>query len=298
MALSFRPARTQDLEAVFDVYRESLEDVYVRHGFDPPHIHGKVNPFHAFCLESEPGGFFVAEEEGEIVGASLGWARGRLWFLSHLFVRPHMQRRGIGGTLLELARTHAGESGADIEAVVTMAFNPVSVGLYLGTGMLTVTAVLLMKMHGRPAPDGVTNEDAGGVHETRPEVPVLEFLDAETLGFSRGSQHRFLLGLEGAGCTTVLRGTTPAAYAYHFADGRIGPACALDEDSLERALRAATAQAAGVAPTLSLMVPTSNRRALKTAVSLGFRPDVPYVLLSSRPFGSFERYLLHSPGMM
>jgi hypothetical protein len=97
----------------------------------------------------------------------------------------------------------------------------------------------------------------------------------------------------------LLRYKGPAvAYAYIWPDGRIGPVAVLSDAPYKDILKAFIAQAQKASPELSMMVPGSNKIALEVAFSLGFTISKPYLLLSSQPFGAWERYLFHSPGMM
>jgi GNAT superfamily N-acetyltransferase len=297
MGLSYRHARESDLQAVSEVYWDALLDVYRRHGFDDTRGSRTVNPFYDFCLGHEPQGFFVAEDTGGLVGAAFSWVRGRLWFLSHLFVRPSMQGRGVGGALLELSRRYGRASGADVHAVVTMAFNTVSVGLYMRSGMYPIQDIHLMSAPGPLQQDTTAGADWGALEPGAAGIEALDALDRRILGHSRELHHRFFMNLPGTTCRVLYNGPQAAAYVYIHADGRIGPACALEGLPFEEVIAAAGRSNVGSGG-LSLMVPASNRSALQAALSGGFNIILPYVLLSSRPFGTWERYLFHSPGLM
>lgn len=58
---------------------------------------------HLHLLETDPGGCWVAEEDGRLVGVALGILREGVWGLSFLAVQPDVQARGIGRRLLERA---------------------------------------------------------------------------------------------------------------------------------------------------------------------------------------------------
>ena len=100
MAILYRPARIDDIQRVSHVYWQSVLHVYDAHGFGYKRHVYPLNPYYAFALQEEPGGFFVAEDEGKVVGATISWVRGHLWFLSHLFILPHYQGQGIGKALM------------------------------------------------------------------------------------------------------------------------------------------------------------------------------------------------------
>ena len=69
-------------------------------------------------FERDPGGAWVAEDNGRMVGAALALDREGVWGLSLLVVLPEYQSRGVGRALLERSLEYAGggERGAIILA--------------------------------------------------------------------------------------------------------------------------------------------------------------------------------------
>ena len=65
MPILYRPARIDDIQAVSDVYWQSVLDVYEAHGFGYKRQVYPLNPYYAFALQEEPEGFFVAEDEAQ-----------------------------------------------------------------------------------------------------------------------------------------------------------------------------------------------------------------------------------------
>jgi GNAT superfamily N-acetyltransferase len=298
MAVTYRLARITDIQAVSDVYWESILDVYQRHGFEDRRPSYPVNPFYAFCLQEEPSGFFVAEEGTRLVGAAFSWVRGHLWFLSHLFISPSCQGRGIGRTLLELTLQYGITAGATLKAVITMAFNPVSLALYMKAGLHPIQDIYLMKTTIKPVlPKGPTLvcERQGPLSWQGGD---LDTLDIEALAMPRQLHHRFYLGLKDASCILFRLGGRVEAYAYLWKDGRIGPVSALADSPYDAILHTVMEEARQHCDDLSLLVPGSNGTAMKFALSRGFTVIMPYVLLSSESFGRWDHYLFHSPGMM
>lgn len=298
MAITYRAARIPDIEAVSGVYRESIRDVYTRHGFEGRTSSFAVNPFYGFCLSEEPGGFFVAEDAGKVIGAAFSWVRGRLWFLSHLFVLPRYHGMGTGRVLMELSRRHGRTAGTKLQAVITMAFNPASIALYMKAGMFPIQDIYLMK-----APrESLAGQQLRVDHEKQGKNAWrggdLDALDLDIMELARPAHHRFLLGLEEASCLVFRVGGRLVAYAYHFGDGRIGPVATVEDAPYEAILETVMAFAGRQSDSLTLMIPGSNTVALGTALSHGFTLVMPYVMLSSNPFGAWNRYLFHSPGIM
>lgn len=298
MALVYRPAGTADIQAVSKVYWESVLDVYRRHGFEDRRPVYPVNPFYEFCLREEPEGFFVAEEDGSVIGAAFSWVRGHTWFLSHLFVDPLHQGRGIGGTLLELSLQHGITSGTTLHAVITMAFNASSLALYMKNGMYPVQDIYLMKATQpyAPAPDTLMATEKPGIRAW--QSGEMDTIDVEALGMPRPLHHQYYLGREEASCHIFRVGGRVVAYGYSWNDGRIGPVTAVEDAPYEAVLRTVMGHAQRISHGLSLMVPGSNTIALKTALDNGFTLFMPYVLLASEPFGYWNHYLFHSPGML
>lgn len=298
MAVTYRTARTNDIRAVSDVYWTSVLDVYRRYGFEDRRLSYPVNPFYGFCLREEPEGFFVAEEEGKVIGAAFSWVRGHVWFLSHLFILPSHQGKGIGRTLFELSLQYGITAGAAIRAVITMAFNPSSVALYMKSGMTPLQDIYLMKATRKPSSGKDRTLACVGLESDEWEDGALNAIDLDVLGIPRPLHHCFFFGQKDASCRIFRLGGRTDAYAYLWKDGRIGPAAVLEDACHEAILDTVITLAWKECDSLALMVPGANTAAMKTVLAQGFTVAMPYVMLSSLPFGAWDRYLFHSPGLM
>ena len=71
----------------------------------------------AYTLDSDPGGCFVAERAGRVIGAAQAMRRERLWCLSLFAVAPHAQGTGAGRALIERALSY--EHGTDAGLIVS-----------------------------------------------------------------------------------------------------------------------------------------------------------------------------------
>jgi hypothetical protein len=127
---------------------------------------------------------------------------------------------------------------------------------------------------------------------------ILGRIDRAVLGMSRELHHGFFLEEKKSSGWLIRYRQEPAAYAYQWPDGRIGPVAALPDAPYRDILKSLIRPALEEGSDLSLMVPGTNRIAMETAFSFGFAVKMPYLLLSSQPFGIWDRYLFHSPGMM
>jgi GNAT superfamily N-acetyltransferase len=112
--------RTDDARAVHDVSVVTFQDLEARFHQPPSPPPPSAAPLTRFehLIATDPGGAWVAEEAGEIVGAALAIDREGVWGLSLLVVLPGRQSSGIGRALLERARGYAdgGRRGAIILA--------------------------------------------------------------------------------------------------------------------------------------------------------------------------------------
>ncbi len=301
MAIIYRPARIDDIQGVSHVYWQSVLHVYDAHGFGYKRQVYPLNPYYASALQEEPGGFFVAEDEGTLVGATISWVRGHLWFLSHLFILPQYQGQGVGKALMGRALEYCAGLNAGLRSVITMAFNPASIALYMKNGMYPLENIYLLRLDPDKAgniPESAPGTSSEGLGKSSSQSNELSLIDEEVLGMSRPLHHRFFQeNRQASGYLLRYKGRA-TAYAYIWADGRIGPVAVLPDAPYKDVLTAFIALARKASPGLSMMVPGSNKTALEVAFSLGFTIIMPYLLLSSGPFGTWDRYLFHSPGMM
>ncbi|HJY24422.1 MAG TPA: GNAT family N-acetyltransferase, partial [Actinomycetes bacterium] len=93
--MMLRPMREDDIAAV-----ESITDTAfapLGHGF--PRSPVRAERFRQRArhqLATDPGGCWIVEAGGEVVGEAIALRRERLWILSSYAVLPTMQNKGIG----------------------------------------------------------------------------------------------------------------------------------------------------------------------------------------------------------
>ena len=111
-AIAVRPLEPRDIDAVHHVSVAAFADLNRRMGEpeEPPGAIAGARVRIARCLASDPGGAWVAERSGEVVGCALAIMRDDVWGLSLLVVRPDAQSSGAGRELL--ARAFAYGNGA------------------------------------------------------------------------------------------------------------------------------------------------------------------------------------------
>lgn len=298
MAVTYRPARAQELAHAEELVAESINDLTVRHGFGrmasarPPH-------FQQFSLNDDPDGFWIAEDRGEILGFAFSWVCGKLWFLAELFVAPGQQGRGIGNELLARTLEHARQAGASEKALITFAFNTVSQGLYIRHGLFPRLPLYLFSVSREawraPAHENRLNATAIGLGD----LPELAAIDARALDLSREKHHRYLIADSDLTGFLFRDGGASLGYAYISPEGHVGPLAVSRPDAMGPVFAAALKQAhdAGAAK-ISALIPGIGEAALGAAVKQGMRIAFPMMLMSSRAFGDWRCYLPRNPGFM
>jgi ribosomal protein S18 acetylase RimI-like enzyme len=299
MSLVFRPARADELARAEELVASSINDLTERHGFGsiatlrPP-------DFQLFSLKDDPDGLWVAEVNGDMVGFALSWVCGSIWFLAELFVSPGHQGLGIGNGLLARTLAHARKAGATDKSLITFTFNVVSQGLYIRHGLLPRLPIYLVSV----ARDALMNPLPGSKLHTTPIEPTTSHLqtltefDVSILGSSREKHHRYLCNDSTMTGALLHDGNGCIGYAYVSTLGHVGPLAVADTRLMEAAFRTALdlAAASGAAQVSAFLPGVSE--ALDVAVTQQMRIAFPMVLMSSRDFGDWTRYLPRNPGFM
>jgi GNAT superfamily N-acetyltransferase len=300
MQITYRPARADDLEPATRIVQDAYNDLRERHGL-PPSIALGPPLFPIFSLAERSSSLWVAEAEGTLQGFAFSWMRQRFWFLAQLFVRPGLQSKGIGQAMISRTLRHAEENGAENRALITMAYNTASTGLYVRNGLypreplLRLTAPVSV-LKNRIVKSGVA---AVPIEPWPGPCDWLARIDEEVLGFRRESHHAFLLGGVAAVSLLIEQAGKPVGYAYISPAGHIGPLAMLPGTDAQSVLAAVSQRALDVQPKqVSLVIPGRADRMLDAAFQLGFRIDEPFVLLSAQPFGDWSHYLPSNPGFM
>lgn len=295
----YRRAALDDAPHYDRIVRAGYNDLSRKRGFDeiPP---GPANPFTAFTIAEEGEGCWVAEDDGRVIGVAAANLRGPLWYLAYLFVDPACQEAGVGRELIGRALRHGGDT-ARLRALVTFAYNPVSISLYLRHGMLPVEPLYAQEVAGDIArqrlagramlPSEILAPGEAGAKE-------LGAIDASILGVERTNLHHYLLHAPGNLCQVFYAGGEARGYAYISAGGRVGPVAAAAPLSFERALETALIHASSSGGTLSVLLPGSNAGGMSVALAAGMRITIPMLLMATRRFGDLDRYAFNSAGLM
>ena len=166
-----------DAEAVYASSLAAFADLELRLGGTPDPTATGSGATHrvARFLRTDPGGAWVAERDGEVIGGALAIMREGVWGLSLLVVRPDAQSSGAGRELL--ARAFAYGDGARGH-IVLASRDPRALRAYARLGLTLHPALAAV---GRPRVAAVPEVRAG----TADDLPLTEAVDR----FVRGAAH-------------------------------------------------------------------------------------------------------------
>lgn len=300
MSVTVRPMRKDELQRVQELIVGSINDLTERHGFGAM---ASVRPatFQLFSFNDDPGGMWIAEDAGEIVGSAFSWACGDLWFLAELFIAPRLQGSGIGRELLRRTLDHAEQKKSKTRALITFTFNTVSQGLYVRHGMFPRLPLNMVAVNRKAIPQVGSN---AGLKYRRAEaseatLATLAAVDAGALGVSRAKHHVHLLDDPAMKGFLFDEGDDCIGYAYVAPTGHIGPLAVTRRDAMEPAFAMALRIAAdGESDQVSAFLPGCCETALGVAADHRMRIVLPMVLVSDQDFGDWRRYLPRNPGFM
>jgi GNAT superfamily N-acetyltransferase len=183
----------------------------------------------AHLQQTDPGGAWVAEAGGEVVGLALALVREGIWALSLFGVAEAFQSRGIGRELLEASFGH----GADARGhLILSTESPAAMRRYARLGLdlrPCVAAAGIVDRARLPATDGVVDAGAAG-------IPVADAIGRAVRGAGHGRD--LPVALEDASSRLLL--FEDRAFAW-VRDERIMLLAALDDAAATRVLNGALA---------------------------------------------------------
>jgi hypothetical protein len=324
--LRFRPATEADLPACERIWRAGLVGYLGPMGLgDIPEDNPGLRRLHAHTLATDPARFWVAttaegagsdkSDGGAPVAFGSAVLRGRVWFLSMLFVNPEVQAKRVGRGILE--RILPGDGEDAILSTVTDSAQPISNALYASLGI--VPRVPVLGFVGRPREGwtqpplpagivavsvigdrGVPNRDLGA--RVEPEAGRFtedrDRLDREVIGFEHPQDHAFAANPDQR--TFAYRDPEGrlAGYGASSLAGRVGPIAVRDEALLAPVLGhlLTTIEPRGAS---AAYVAGSAGAAVELCLAAGLRIDgFPLLLCWSAPFVDLARYVPISPGLL
>jgi GNAT superfamily N-acetyltransferase len=289
----FRRGNPDDNELCFDVFVQSIVDLSQRIGApwepDPADLWTRMEPLYR-RLGDEAAEWWVAQEAGpgEVIGYARSVERGGLFELTEFFVRPSRQAAGVGRRLLELAFP---DGRGDVRAIIATP-DLRALSRYYRAG--TVVRFPFVSLNGAPAvaSDGT---DLEIVRASTDDMETMAELERTVLEFDRGRDELAWL-LDQREGYLYRRGGLAIGFGFIGLSGT-GPIAALDPaDQVPILLHLeGRAKALGRAE-VSFEVPMINGVAMRHLLERRFRMD-PFMtlLLSTRPFGQFDRFIPFSP---
>lgn len=289
-----REATASDSRAVFDVFIESLIELGQRLGVDT--ITGGVENLDALWTKRAPimthvaetcDKWWVAEENGRVVGYARSTLRDEIRQLTEFFVRPGAQSAGVGRGLLERVFPVEGARGRILLATPDTR----ALARYLKAGL---SARFPVYHFGRPRREATYTGDLEAVPVASDQygLALLASIDRDVLGFRRDADHRWLLSNRRG--FVYIRNAAPVGYGY--VGLYQGPFAALEPAAISAMLAHAESVAEG--EEFGVEAPLINRSATQYLLEQGFRMD-PFVnyYLSDVELGKFDRYLVTTPSL-
>lgn len=294
----YRRGTLEDAYPVFVLFEETLHDMLIRFGqtpdqdWDDPEKLAKMWSLRGRLYEhlaKTADEFWLAEQDGTLIGFARSLLHGDLRELTEFFVKPGVQAKGIGRELFRRAFPIRGSERRSIIATLDVRAQ----AHYLKSGVRQ--RFLVMYLGG--VPQG--RETGGQIRavELVPAEETFDFLDAvdrQVLGFSRRDVHEFLLADRPGFRYQTEKGKT---LGYGYVGEASGPFALLDHSAFPAVLALAETEAARRGQTwMGFEVPGANQQALDVLLGRGFRLD-PFmaVYMSSHPLPHPENYILTSP---
>lgn len=293
----FVPGKLVDAYGTFLVLEEALADLIGRLGFAGSTSWGDSEKMAAMWQAKRPlythlthtaEQFWLAKQNGEIIGFSRAILRDGVRELTELFVKPGTQSSGLGRQLIE--RAFPAEGAEQRFIIATSDFR--AQALYLKSGMFPRFPVYFFGREPAQVPYE-TDLQFMPLANSPETVATLGEIDQAVIGFRRDvDQAWFLANRRGV---LYVRNGRSAGYGYLGESS--GPFALLDAADFPAVLAHAesAAQAAGL-PEFGVEVPMVNETAVTYLLSRNFKMEVFMAMfMSERPFGHFDRYLVTSP---
>jgi len=309
--VSYRKARQDDFPRILQLLRNTVDDLLKNHGFyeispfsssrAPPPAPQQTFPWFEFALKEDSDGFWIAEVGEDLAGIGLSWVRGPLWYLAHLFVSPDHQGLNVGRSLLDKTFEHRSSVPITNRALMTFAYNPVSISLYTRYGMYAREPLYSMEAPREQIPkhDLDLKVKPEKINDFQAHRKALSEIDLKNTGYVRDKNHEFLHSLPTVQCYLFMVDKELVGYSYAWKNGRIGPLAALSHSTFKDIVRYSIGLAAGSdAQYVGMLVTGSNETLMKIALENKMRIVDNYLFMSSSPLPNFSNYVLYPTGSL
>jgi ribosomal protein S18 acetylase RimI-like enzyme len=295
MTIIYRKGTAEDSYAVFQVFSKSIIDLGERTnvmaitGGNHPEVLQSLWSHRKFLFEylaMNAAQFWVAEEDGKIIGYARSIEHDGLMDLTEFFVLPDQQSAGVGRELMARAFPETDTH----HRIIVATMDERALNLYLRSG---VYARFPIKYFSRKAEKVKVETDLVfeplqiGLH-----LDDLNRIDQQIIGHSRADIHRWIATTrDGFVCKR-----NGEAVGYGYVGGGNGPFALLDETDYRAVLAHAESLMAEKGEEFGAETPFINKSAIQYFLERKYRIDSFTVLfMSNEPFGKFENYLCFSP---
>jgi len=295
MTITYRKATAEDSYSVFQVFSRSIIDLGERTnvmaitGGNHPEVLRSLWLRRRFLfdfLAETAAQFWVAEQDGEIIGYARSIEHDGLMDLTEFFVLPDQQSAGVGRELL--ARAFPQTDARYRVIVATM--DERALNRYLRA---EVYARFPIKYFYRKAEKVEIKTDLK-IEPMQVDLHLQDInrIDKLIVGHSRGDIHRWTATTRDG----FVYKRNGEVVGYGYIGESAGPFALLDENDYPAVLAHAESLTAEKGGEFGAETPFINKGAIKYFLERKYQIDSFTVLfMSNEPFGRFENYLCFSP---
>ena len=295
MTINYRKGTIEDSFSVFKVFLKSIMDysermnvMAVTGGKDPEKLASlweSRKPMFEF-LARTASQFWVAENDGEILGYARSIEHEGLQELTEFFVSPDQQSAGIGSELLSRAFA---KSDAHYRTIIAT-LDERALYRYMKMG---VYGRFMTKYFYRKA-EKVNIQTDLKIESMNLDIHLeaVSRIDRELISHARGGVHQWL--------ATVRDGFVykrrNEIVGYGYVGENHGPFAMLDENDFPAVLAHAESLMAERGEEFGASVPLVNKKAIDYFIGHKYQIDsFSTIVMSNEPFGKFENYLCFAP---
>src|SRR5271157_4416701 len=296
MPIIYRRGKLDDSQNTFDVFRQSIMELGMRLNAMPisgghnsqviENLWARRQPLFDHLARTSDN-FWVAEQDGKVIGFARSILRNGVRQLTEFFVLPEHQSAGVGRELL--ARSFPMD-GADHRFILAT-IDGRAVQRYLKAKVYPLFPCYTFT---RPAEKVNVDSDLTMERITPSAQAMGELIriDNAILGFHREAEHAWLL--ENRQGHFYKRNKEFVGYGYLGEHN--GPFASLDANDFPAILAHAETEAALKGTEFSVEVPMVNRVAIDYLLNRGCKLESFFeFFMADLPFGKFENYILTSP---
>lgn len=279
--ITYRRATPADMRPAFAIFRHSLIDYIHRLGIVESAISTDAMIDEAWAVRrawiehlwrTAAENWIAEDPDGQIVGWVMSVERSGHLELTHFFVMPATQSKGVGRALLELGFP----AGRGRHRAILATQDPRALSRYLRSGVRFVTSVV--DFVGPPSAASVpTDLEFERLTPSSAAVDQIAAIEVQVIGHRRDVDTTFIL--EERPAWLARRGGEVVGFAFGVHDELAGPMAALDPADIPALLAFVETRAAEAgASEIDFSVPMANTLAVQHLLERGFRID-PFVAM-------------------